>query len=117
MRILLLTHSFNSLCQRLFVELEAAGHEVSVEFDINDAVTEEAVALFEPDCLVAPFLKRAIPESVWRSASLLYRAPRRARRQRAIRARLGDPERRPELGRDRASGRGGDGRRAGLGLR
>ena len=67
MRILLLTHSFNSLCQRLFVELEAAGHEVSVEFDINDAVTEEAAALFKPDCLVAPFLKRAIPESVWRS--------------------------------------------------
>jgi putative two-component system hydrogenase maturation factor HypX/HoxX len=65
MRILLLTHSFNSLCQRLFVELEAAGHEISVEFDINDAVTEEAVALFKPDCLVAPFLKRAIPESVW----------------------------------------------------
>jgi putative two-component system protein, hydrogenase maturation factor HypX/HoxX len=67
MRILLLTHSFNSLCQRLFVELEAAGHEVSVEFDINDAVTEEAAQLFKPDCLVAPFLKRAIPESVWRS--------------------------------------------------
>ncbi|MGO8778377.1 MAG: enoyl-CoA hydratase-related protein [Rhodomicrobium sp.] len=65
MRILLLTHSFNSLCQRLFVELEAAGHEVSVEFDINDAVTEEAVSLFKPDCLVAPFLKRAIPETVW----------------------------------------------------
>ncbi len=66
MRILLLTHSFNSLCQRLFVELEAAGHQVSVEFDINDAVTEEAVSLFRPDCLVAPFLKRAIPEAVWR---------------------------------------------------
>lgn len=65
MRILLLTHSFNSLCQRLFVELEAAGHEVSVEFDINDAITGEAVALFKPDCLVAPFLKRAIPEAVW----------------------------------------------------
>ena len=66
MRILLLTHSFNSLSQRLFVELEAAGHEVSVEFDINDGVTEEAVQLFKPDCLVAPFLKRAIPETVWR---------------------------------------------------
>ncbi len=65
MRILLLTHSFNSLSQRLFVELEAAGHEVSVEFDINDAVTEEAVSLFKPDCLIAPFLKRAIPEAVW----------------------------------------------------
>ncbi len=49
------------------MELEAAGHEISVEFDINDAVTEEAKALFKPDCLVAPFLKRAIPESVWRA--------------------------------------------------
>src|SRR5208282_6371018 len=66
MRILLLTHTFNSLSQRLFVELEAAGHEVSVEFDVNDAVTHEAVDLFRPDCLVAPFLKRAIPETVWR---------------------------------------------------
>ncbi len=67
MRVLLLTHSFNSLSQRLFVELEASGHEVSVEYDINDAVTEEAARLFKPDCLVAPFLKRAIPQNVWRS--------------------------------------------------
>ena len=65
MRILLLAHSFNSLTQRLFVELEARGHEVSVELDINDAVTLEAVALFEPDVVIAPFLKRAIPEAVW----------------------------------------------------
>ena len=34
---------------------------VSVEFDINDRVTEEAVALFRPELVVAPFLKRAIP--------------------------------------------------------
>lgn len=65
MRILLLTHSFNSLAQRLFAELRTLGHEVSVEFDISDAVTEEAVALFRPDLVLAPFLKRAIPESVW----------------------------------------------------
>ncbi len=67
MRILLLTHGFNSLSQRLFVELEALGHELSVEFDIHDGVTEEAVRLFRPDVLVAPFLKRAIPETVWRA--------------------------------------------------
>ena len=65
MRILLLTHSFNSLAQRLFAELKARGHDVSVEFDISDAVTEEAVRLFRPDLILAPFLKRAIPESVW----------------------------------------------------
>ncbi len=65
MRILLLTHAFNSLAQRLYVELAAAGHALSVEFDINDAVTEEAVALFRPDIVLAPFLKRAIPATVW----------------------------------------------------
>ncbi len=65
MRILLLCHSFNSLSQRLFVELSAIGHDVSVEYDINDSVTAEAVALFAPDVIVAPFLKRAIPASVW----------------------------------------------------
>ncbi|MCK6428372.1 MAG: enoyl-CoA hydratase-related protein [Burkholderiaceae bacterium] len=66
MRILLLTRSFNSLTQRLFVELRARGHEVSVEYDIADSVTEEAAALFEPDLIVAPFMKRVIPASVWR---------------------------------------------------
>jgi putative two-component system protein, hydrogenase maturation factor HypX/HoxX len=66
MRILLLTHGFNSLTQRLFVELEARGHEVSVEFDINDAVALDAVRLAQPEVIVAPFLKRAIPEAIWR---------------------------------------------------
>ncbi len=75
MRILLLTHSFNSLTQRLFVALRADGHEVSVEFDINDSVTQEAVALFRPDVVVAPFLKRRIPESVWRTVLCLVVHP------------------------------------------
>ena len=65
MRILFLTHSFNSLSQRLYCELSERGHELSVEFDIADAVAEEAVALFKPDLIVAPFLKRAIPEAIW----------------------------------------------------
>ena len=41
MRILLLCHSFNSLTQRLFVELGARGHGVSVELDVADSVTEQ----------------------------------------------------------------------------
>jgi putative two-component system hydrogenase maturation factor HypX/HoxX len=66
MRILFLTHAFNSLAQRLYTELVALGHEVSIEFDIADSVTQEAVALFAPDLVVAPFLKRRIPDAVWR---------------------------------------------------
>ena len=65
MRILLLTHSFNSLTQRLHVELRKWGFDVSVEFDINDDVTREAVALFRPDVILASYLRRAIPRDVW----------------------------------------------------
>jgi len=65
LRILLLVHAFNSLSQRLHVELARDGHELSVELDIHDRVTCEAVDLFRPDVILAPFLKRAIPSSVW----------------------------------------------------
>ena len=77
LKILLLTHSFNGLSQRLFVELREAGHQVSVELDIHDSVTTEAVALFEPDLLIAPFLKRAIPETIWgqRPCLILHPGP------------------------------------------
>lgn len=64
MRILLLCHSFNSLSQRLHVDLREAGHDVTVELDVNDALCREAVALAKPDLIVAPFLKRAVPHDV-----------------------------------------------------
>lgn len=75
MRILLLSHSFNSLTQRLHVELRERGHEVSVELDIHADVTRESVALYRPDLVIAPFLKRAIPEDVWRNVRCLVVHP------------------------------------------
>lgn len=75
MRILLLSHAFNSLTQRLHVELRERGHEVSVELDIHADVTRESVALYRPDLLIAPFLKRAIPEDVWRRVRCLIVHP------------------------------------------
>jgi putative two-component system hydrogenase maturation factor HypX/HoxX len=65
MRLLFLAHAFNSLTQRLYDELTQDGHEVSVELDIHDRVTEDAVALWRPDVVLAPFLKRRIPDAVW----------------------------------------------------
>ncbi len=65
MRILLLVHAFNSLSQRLYVELTQDGHELSVELDIHERVTSEAIQLWRPDLVLAPFLKRAIPRSIW----------------------------------------------------
>ena len=75
MRILLLCHSFNSLSQRVLTALTALGHLVSVELDISDLVTEEACALFKPDLLIAPFLKRRIPQSVWQAVVCLVVHP------------------------------------------
>ena len=75
MRILLLTHSFNSLAQRIYVELAARGHELSVELDIADAVSIEAARLFRPDLVIAPYLKRAIPEALWRECVCLVVHP------------------------------------------
>jgi len=89
MRILLLVHSFNSLSQRLYVELQQDGHELSVEIDIHEQVTRQAVDLFRPDLILAPFLKRSIPPSIWRHRPCLI-VPGRAR--------LGDPARSMSVG-------------------
>src|SRR3546814_15233315 len=75
MRILLLSHAFNSLSQRLWLSLSAAGYALSVEFDINDAATRQAVALWRPEVVIAPYLKRAIPEDVWRRVPCLIVHP------------------------------------------
>ncbi|HSG24327.1 MAG TPA: hydrogenase maturation protein, partial [Azonexus sp.] len=75
MRLLFITHSFNSLTQRLYCELSQRGHEISIEFDIADAVNEEAVALFAPDLILAPFLRRAIPASIWSQHACLVVHP------------------------------------------
>ncbi len=75
MKILLLCHAFNGLTQRLHCALREAGHAVTVELDIADAVTEEAVALADPDVVIAPFLKRRIPEPVWSTRPCLVVHP------------------------------------------
>lgn len=75
MRILILTHTFNSLAQKFYAELKKRGHTLTVEYDISDQVTESAVHKFKPDILIAPFLKRAIPESVWKNVLSLIVHP------------------------------------------
>lgn len=75
MRILLLAHSFNSLTQRIWCELADRGHDVSLELDIADEVTREAVRLHAPDVVIAPYLRRAIPEDVWRAVPCLIVHP------------------------------------------
>jgi putative two-component system protein, hydrogenase maturation factor HypX/HoxX len=75
MRILLIATSFNALTQRIYVELAERGHVLSVELAVNDDSMAEAVRLFRPDLVIAPFLRRAIPETVWRSVRCLIVHP------------------------------------------
>ena len=56
MRILLLCSAFNGLTQRAWIELREAGHDVSVELALDARRSSSAVALFEPDLIICPFL-------------------------------------------------------------
>ena len=75
MRILLLAHAFNGLTQRLWCALGALGHDLSLELDIGDEVTREAVDLHAPDLVVAPYLRRAIATDVWQRVPCLVVHP------------------------------------------
>ncbi|MFH9725115.1 enoyl-CoA hydratase-related protein [Streptomyces sp. NPDC017254] len=65
MRILLVASSFNSLTQRVLVELRDRGHTVPVEVTPDGPAVREAVARHAPDLVVAPLLKAVVPRDVW----------------------------------------------------
>lgn len=67
MRILLLVTAYNSLTQRTHVELSRLGHDISIELALNNEVMVEAVALCQPDLIIAPMLKAVVPEQIWRN--------------------------------------------------
>jgi putative two-component system hydrogenase maturation factor HypX/HoxX len=65
MKILFITNSHNGLSQRAFVELRRRGHDVTLEFALNEDVMREAVALAEPDLILCPILTKRIPQDIW----------------------------------------------------
>lgn len=67
MKILLIVSAFNSLTQRVFCFLKDMGHTVSVEFAINDKEMIEVVAMFKPDIVFCPYLKKFIPKEIFLS--------------------------------------------------
>lgn len=66
MRILLISTSYNGLCQRAHIELEEHGHEVSITFSLSENEMRMAVLLFQPDLILCPYLKERVPEDIWR---------------------------------------------------
>ncbi|WP_300614981.1 hydrogenase maturation protein [Dokdonella sp.] len=75
MRILFLGTRHNSLSQRLQVELEERGHEIVVAEVSGGEAMEAAAQAANPALIVAPMLKRAIPDSVWKRWTCLIVHP------------------------------------------
>ena len=78
MRILLISSAYNSMTQRVHVELADRGHEVSVELALGDEVMRDAVRRFDPDLVIAPMLTTAIPADIWsaRPCFIIHPGPR-----------------------------------------
>ncbi|MFF0416165.1 hydrogenase maturation protein [Kitasatospora sp. NPDC004745] len=75
MRILLLASAFNSLSQRVHAELRDLRHTVEVRLAGDDAALREDVRRLEPDCVLAPMLRSAIPRDVWSAVPCLVVHP------------------------------------------
>ncbi|MDO0910065.1 hydrogenase maturation protein [Streptomyces sp. DT2A-34] len=76
MNILLVASAFNSLSQRVYAELADLGHRVDVVLASHgpDAV-RAAVHETRPELIIAPMLKTALPEDVWREHTCLVVHP------------------------------------------
>lgn len=67
LRILMLCTAFNGLSQRAWDELRELGHALEVLAGGDGEAMRAAVARHRPDLIVAPMLKSAIPEEIWRN--------------------------------------------------
>ncbi|WP_346156744.1 hydrogenase maturation protein [Streptomyces tunisiensis] len=76
MDILLVASAFNSLSQRVFAELSDRGHRVDVVLAAHGAeAVRAAVSESRPELIIAPMLKTALPDDVWREHTCLIVHP------------------------------------------
>jgi putative two-component system hydrogenase maturation factor HypX/HoxX len=66
MQILFITTAHNSLSQRLSIELTRRGHRIAVCVASTPEQMLHGVSEQQPDLIIAPMLKTAIPDEVWR---------------------------------------------------
>ena len=74
-RVLLMASGVNSLTQRVLVDLKDAEYDVTVRAVADQEQMQAAFDQVRPDLVVAPYLKRAIPESVWSARPCLVVHP------------------------------------------
>jgi putative two-component system protein, hydrogenase maturation factor HypX/HoxX len=66
MKILFITSAHNGLSQRAYIELSERGHEIEVHVMSSAEILEATVAKYDPELIIAPFLKIGVPETVWK---------------------------------------------------
>ncbi|MFI9821486.1 hydrogenase maturation protein [Streptomyces sp. NPDC052013] len=76
MDILLVASAFNSLAQRVYAELSDQEHRVDVVLASHGAdAMRAAVRQTRPELIIAPMLKTALPDDVWRHHTCLIVHP------------------------------------------
>ncbi|MEU5085363.1 enoyl-CoA hydratase-related protein [Streptomyces sp. NPDC021356] len=76
MDILLVASAFNSLTQRVYAELTDHGYRVDVVLASHGTgPVRAAVARSRPELIIAPMLKTALPEDLWREHTCLVVHP------------------------------------------
>lgn len=65
MKISLLVTAFNSLTQAVYTKLKDDGHELDVVFSIDEKQMIKEISAFEPELILAPFLKAFIPSKIY----------------------------------------------------
>ncbi len=75
MHILFIATAHNSLSQRLFVELTELGHSVSVALATSEQAMLDAAQKTPSDLIIAPMLKKALPEAIWRKQTCIIVHP------------------------------------------
>lgn len=75
MKILFIISSFNGLSQRAWVELDRINHQVKIHLASTQKKMIDAVSEYEPDLVIAPYLKAAIPKIIWEKFTCLIIHP------------------------------------------
>ncbi|MDP4108218.1 MAG: hydrogenase maturation protein, partial [Bacillota bacterium] len=75
MKILIITTSFNGMSQRAWVELDRLNHQVKVHIATTQENMQNAVSNYQPELIIAPYLKTVIPEAIWKNYTCLIIHP------------------------------------------
>lgn len=75
MKILFITTAHNGLSQRACVELSERGHQIRIQLATSEAAMVAAVQGHQPELIIAPFLKTAVPEIIWKKIPVLIVHP------------------------------------------